>query len=139
MLPDCVLTRGRAVTLHRCSTVLAFPPAARAPEQGPLGEGALNLPQWPWAPVIPEAGASLHPRTAHTKQKVPASRDSRVPRAFIIAGHQQSRGRGTETEDSFALQVDLGGLPAWGGFLQACLLPDAPQVSLELHLRGQRE
>ena len=135
MLPDCVITRDRAVTLHRCPTALAVPPAAAAQGQGLLGKGALNLPQGPWAPIIPEAGTSLHPGIAHTKQKrVQASRDSLVPRAFIIVRHQQSQGRETETGDSFALQVDLGGLPAWGGFLQACLLPDAPQVSLELHL-----
>lgn len=80
------------------------------------------------APPSPEAGSGLDTKVAHTKQRVQAGR------AIYSSGSAAQEGE----RCSFGLQVDLGSLPARRGLLQARLQPDAPQVSLELDLGGQR-
>lgn len=66
------------------------------------------------------------------------ARNNQVLPTFIITGQQQPEGQKDGIPDSFILHVDLWGLPALGGFLQACLQPDALQLFLKLDLRGQR-
>lgn len=68
---------------------------------------------------------------------MPAQNNSVLP-TFIIMGQQQEEGQRDGTPGLFVLHVDLGGLPALGGFLQACLQPDALQIFLKLDLQGQR-